>query len=718
MIRTRTARLSAGIVLGAVVAMTPLVAASGPASASAPGPNTPEQVASGINVAAMPGVTVFPGVPADTKETVSFVLREQHLRQLENEVQVGVTNYLSVSQFASIYGQTQDNISALTSYLASFGISSEVYADNVDVVTTGTAGEYNKALSITQNWYQVPKQSGQGGYGPIPAQRVHGNAGSPLLPYRLAKFVLAILGLTNYGPYASPAVHVKGGLASSGSSSSCPSYTPPGMPVLSDNYGCNLPQNYASNYGLDGLYARGADGSGQTLSIVTLAALDPGAPQYFWAQVAHINQTGTLTVDNVDGGPGTPSDASGSGETDLDVEQSGGVAPGANVIVYQAPNSDYGFADAFFSAASQNVASSVSTSWGESETALENSILAGQEAATYTQAFDEAFLEMAAQGQSGFDAAGDSGAYDAHGDIGTTNLSVDTPADSPYMTAGGGTTLPWTGTLTSPDGKVRVKVTVPAQRIWGWDYMWQPLATVLDVSLEKAAEGNVVGGGGGFSLLEPNPSYQDVWGVHSFNAVQYLTPIDYQTIVPGLVEPTAWSFDPTPDVTTGYGDGRAVPDVSADADPSTGYLLYEPSFTGLKEPVLQGGWGGTSFVAPQLNGSAAVIDSSLGHRVGLWNPTLYAAAGGYGSPFTPLQQTGTSNDNIYYTGNPGAVYNQGAGLGIPDLTELAGAFSNLFKQVSARRPPAHGRVAYAVIPLRGSFGTALPEEESDELYER
>ena len=41
---------------------------------------------------------------------------------------------------------------------------------------------------------------------------------------------------------------------------------------------------------------------------------------------------------------------------------------------------------------------------------------------------------------------------------------------------------------------------------------------------------------------------------------------------------------------------------------------------------MQGGSGGTSFVAPQLNGSTAVIDSVLGHRVGFWNPSIYAAA--------------------------------------------------------------------------------------------
>jgi kumamolisin len=678
MISSRAARLSAGMVLGVAALVAPLAVFAGPASASTtPGPNTPEHVASGVNVSSLPGVTVYPGVPADTPETVSFILDEQNLPSLKAQVQQGVKSYLSVSQFAGIYGQSQANISALTSYLASFGISTDVYADHVDVATTGTAGEYNKALSVTQNWYQVPQQPGRGGLGPIRAQRVHGNAQAPLLPYRLAKFVLAIFGLTNYGPFSSQAIHVNAGLATTGSSSTCPSYAPPGTPVISDNYACNLPQNFAANYGLDGLYQRGADGSGQTIAIVTLAALDPGpagypwAPQYFWANVAHIHQTGTLTVQNVDGGPGAPSDASGSGETDLDVEQSGGVAPGANVIVYQAPNTDPGFADAFFTAASQNTASTISTSWGESETYLLDLILAGQEAATYTAAFDEAFLEMAIQGQSGFDAAGDSGAYDASGDIGTTNLSVDTPADSPYLTSGGGTTLPWTGTFTGTTGTTAT-VTVPAQRTWGWDYVWQAMAQVTGVSLADAAESAVAGGGGGFSALEPTPSYQQgVPGTNSFHAVQYLTPTDYQTIVDGLVLPTAWAFNPTPSVTTGHGTGRNVPDVSTDADPFSGYLLYEPSFAGINEPVLQGGWGGTSFVAPQLNGSTAVIDSYLGHRVGLWNPSIYAAAGGPDSPFTQLDQASTGNDNIYYTGNPGEPFNQAVGLGYPNLTRLA-----------------------------------------------
>jgi subtilase family serine protease len=418
-------------------------------------------------------------------------------------------------------------------------------------------------------------------------------------------------------------------------------------------------------YNLDGLYAKGATGAGQTLGIVTLAAVDPQSPAYFWSNIANVDRTGSLTIDNIDGGPGAPSIASGTDETDLDIEQSGGVAPGANVIDYQAPNTDPGFIDAFFTAASANTASTVSTSWGESETLLTAAIQSGQEASTYAAAFDEAYLELAAQGQSAFDASGDAGAYGDSDQLGTTSLSIDSSSDSPYITAAGGTTLPWTGQLTGPDGSATV--TVPQQRIWGWDYLWQAVASTTGVSLATAAETNVAGSGGGFSKIETSPLYQQlVPAVHYFHAVPYLTPTDFTTIAPGLVEPEAWSFNPAPGVIAGFASGRATPDLATDADPETGYLVYGASFS---SPLQE--YGGTSFVAPQLNGSTAVIDSFLGHRVGFWNPAIYRAAAGANSPFTQLNQAGTSNDNIYYTGNPGAVYNQGVGLGIPDLTKLA-----------------------------------------------
>jgi kumamolisin len=666
MIRMRKPRLMAGILLGVGAVVAPLAGASGAAASSSTGPNTPTPVSAGISAADIPDITVFGNTPANTPVTVSFILKEQNIGSLEAQVDEGIphSNYLSVSEFAARYGQPTSNISALTSYLAGFGITTSVYADDLDVVATGTAGEFDQALTITEENVEVPQQRSIGGFGPVRAQKVYTNKQAPLLPYRLASFVTAILGLSNYGPYVSTAVKPASETKPQQSSSNAC------VAEFGLTNGCHLPSYFANTYDLSPLYAR-ADGAGQSIGIVTLAAVDPGSPEYFWTNISHTNRTGSLIVDNVDGGPGAPSAASGSVETDLDIEQSGALAPGANVIDYQAPNTDYGFVDAFFTAASQNVASGVSASWGLSETAIQYIIRTGQESAGYVQAFDESFLEMAAQGQSAFTSSADAGAYTASEDIGTTNLSADDPADSPYITACGATTLPGTSYLSGPDGNATATTT--AQRIWGWDYLWPAIAQVNTVPLATAAESTVVGSGGGYSVYEPEPFYQrEVSGTADFHAVEYLTPTDYTQIAPGLTEPLEWNFNPTPPVTSGVGSGgRVVPDLATDGDPQTGYLVYGTSIGGLGE------YGGTSFVDPQMNGSTAVIDSYVGHRVGFWNPTIYtAAAAGYHA-FTQLNTAGTSNDNIYYTGNPGQQYNQGIGLGLPDLTKIADLFGQV-----------------------------------------
>jgi kumamolisin len=641
--------------------MTSLVLASG--AVAAPGPNTPTAVSAGINATQIPGAQVFGHTPSTTPVTVSFILKMQNERSLSSAVEQGIpaTNYVSVAQFAAKYGQSASNVNALTSYLAGFGIKTNVYPDDLDVVATGTASDFNNALSVTEQQVTVPAQSGDAGFGPIHRrQTVYSNNQDPLLPYRLASFVTAILGLSNYSPYVSsiakPASQTQ---PQQGSSNTC-------VAEFGLTNGCHLPSDFAKMYNLDPLYSR-ANGRGQTIGIVTLAAVDPGAPQYFWTNIAHVKRTGTLTVDNIDGGPGAPSSASGTVETDLDIEQSGALAPGANVIDYQAPNTDPGFANAFFTAASQDLASGVSASWGESETVIEATVRSGTESPGYVRAFDEAFLELAAQGQSAFTSSADAGAYTASEDIGTTNLSADNPADSPYITAAGATSLPGTTYLSGPDGTATA--TNPNTRIWGWDYLWAGIAQVNGVSLAEAAEGTVVGSGGGFSTLEREPSYQyGVSGTNVFHAVEYLTPTAYQTVAPGLVEPTEWDFNPTPGVSFGGGSGRAVPDLATDGDPQTGYLVWSPSVGGLAE------YGGTSFVDPQLNGSTAVIDSVVGHRVGFWNPVIYSSAANLDNVFTQLNATGTNNDNIYYTGNPGDRYNEGVGLGEPNLAKLADVF--------------------------------------------
>jgi kumamolisin len=657
-LRGRAAGLFAAATIGSLLLLVAATAASG-ATSSKSGAAAAAKVAvpQGIGTAALNPATAFGPTPSSTPETVSFILKAQNLDQLENSVEAGMPGgYLSVGQFARQYGQPQYNIGALENYLSRYGIGSSAYPDGLDVTATGTAGQFDAALSVSQSQYAVPAVPARFGHPGRPGMNVHGTKESPLLPRQLAQFVLSILGLSNYPTFGSDAVQA------------------PGVTSSKVQEGNLTPADFAKQYDLNGLH--GATGAGTTIGIVTLASVDPAIPQYFWSNILHINTLpNRISLVNVDGGSGPVSNASGSDETTLDVEQSGGLAPKAKIVVYQAPNTDFGFVDAFFDAASQNVADTLSASWGESETVIQASVNIGIESPTYAITFDEAYLESAAQGQSAFVSAGDFGAYTAAEDLGTTNLSAGNPDSSPWITSAGGTTLPGTIPVNGPDGSATV--TIHAQRTWGWDWLWPEYALFGYPSEAAYAASLPIGGGGGFSVDEPTPQYQQlIPSAHSFSATEYLTPTDYQSLY-GLYLPTAWNFNPAPPVTTGYGTGRATPDVSTDADPYTGYELYYTFNDG--PAVLEDGWGGTSFVAPQLNGSTAVIDSALGHRVGFWNPAIYQFATQRNSPFSPLDSASANNDNLYYTGTPGHLYNVGSGLGTPDLAQLASDFAFGFR---------------------------------------
>lgn len=646
---------------GTACAMALVFAAAGPArSATSPRPGGRVAVSQGTDATALPGARVLGTTAASTAERVSFVLKVRQEQRLETSAETGMRGgYMSVAGFANSYGQPESSVTLLREYLAKYGIKSQAYADRLDVTATGTAAQFNRALGTEQKNYAVPAIPAAAGQRGVPAQRFHAASSAAKLPSSIAKYVLCVLGLSSYSPYTSNAVHAPQAAAGA---------TPRG--AVSVNH---TPKAFARSYGLDPLYAKGYTGAGQTIGIVTLASITPSAPYHFWRDIMHLTvPAGRLSVLNVDGGSGKPSLNAGSDETTLDVEQSGGLAPGAHIDLYQAPNTDPGFADAFYDVASRNVDESVSVSWGEAETYIAQQVAAHKETPAYLQAFDQAFLELDAQGQSSFDAAGDDGAYDNY--PGTTNLTVDNPADSPFITSSGGTTLPGKVTVSTLSGKVLGYAHIPAERAWGWDYTW-PFWKGFGFKSEAAfaeSEDGIGGGGGGFSVDEATPLYQQgTPGTHRYSAVQYLTPTGYKT-VHGVTFPTTWTFNAKPQVTTGTGTGRAVPDVSANADPLTGYLIYCPQFQG---SPLEGDWGGTSFVGPQFNGSTAVLDQYVGGRVGFWNPAVYQFASQIGSPFTPLSASGTNNDNLYYTGTPGLTYNVGTGLGVPDMSRLAADFA-------------------------------------------
>jgi kumamolisin len=665
------ARRRSGVVVTIGTAGSLLLLGAGSAVA-ATHPPSPARVSvpQGIGPAALKTAHVVGQASASTKETVSFVLKPRNLAALESNVSAGMPHgNLSVAKFARTYGRSTAAIKTLTTFLAKHHIKSSVHADHLDVTTTGTVGNYNAALGVTQKTFRLAPVPASGSRPGRAAVEFHGTTQPLTLPAGSAAIVESILGLTSYPAGFDQAVRT-------------PGFAHGAKPAATQT-GSLKPANFASRYGLSPLLKRGFKGQGVTIGIVTLASMHAADATHFWHTNLKIKtKANRLKLENVDGGAGPVSFNAGGGETTLDVEQSGALAPDANIIVYTAPNTDAGFLDAFATAASQNKAGAVSSSWGESEDIIASSIASGTESSTYASAFDEMFLEMAAQGQSSFIASGDSGAYDSSAEgncvfsttanscIPTTDLAVDNPGDSPWTTDAGGMTLAGTIPLTST-----IKVTIKARRAWGWDWLWPEWKNLGFPSELAFIEAGFAGGdGGGFSKIEKEPSYQSKWlNTRSYKDVKYLTPTT-PVSQNGVTLPTAWTLTPKPAVASGTGTGRAVPDVSADADPFTGYEEYFSKFPAADGGTLESGWGGTSFVAPQFAGATAVMDSFLHHRAGFWNPKIYRFAAQKNSPFDPVTTTGTANDNLFFTGMAGHRYNPAAGLGTPNFAKLAADF--------------------------------------------
>jgi subtilase family serine protease len=186
------------------------------------------------------------------------------------------------------------------------------------------------------------------------------------------------------------------------------------------------------------------------------------------------------------------------------------------------------------------------------------------------------------------------------------HLSVDLPAASPFVTAVGGTAL-FTG----------------ANNSYGSEAGW-----------EGPLEGS--GGGGGLSVLYQRPAWQT-----------------------------------GPGVANSYSNGkRQVPDVSADADPLTGYRIY---YSGDNHCSGNDCWtvvGGTSAAAPFWAGLIALANQQGHRKLGFLNPALYAIGaagangGGAGAPYHDI----TSGGNLYYQAISGWDYS--TGWGSPDAAVL------------------------------------------------
>jgi len=523
--------------------------------------------------------------------------------------------YLTPAEFAQRFGASSAAISAVRDSLLAHGLTPGVASANgLSIPVTATASSLEQGLSTTLERLALP------------GRRIAiVNRVAPSLDAAVAPLVQDVIGLDTLaspqpllvrrGALARPALAHAGAHVATGGPQPCSaaSAAAPGQSAYTAD-------QIASAYGFSGLYGAGDEGQGQTIALYELEPDDP-------ADIAAFQQCygthASISYVPVDGGAGS---GAGSGEAALDIEAVIGLAPKASILVYQAPNSDSngpgaGPYDNFSAIISQDRAQVISASWGQCESL---------EGAADARAEETLFEEAAAQGQTIVSASGDDGSEDCFtgSPLAGTGLAVDDPSSQPFVTGVGGTSLSSLGPR-------------PTETTWnnGDSFVGATLGTSPGA------------GGGGISSLWPMPAYQS-------NAPATLR---------------------LPLGSGGCGAGRCreVPDVSADADPDTGYEIYwngTGSVSG--QPTGWQGIGGTSAAAPMWAAVIAVANSSQachGSALGFVNPGLYAAAAtAYAADFNDVTTgnndfTGT-NGNQYPAG-PG--YDLATGLGSPNASSLA-----------------------------------------------
>jgi hypothetical protein len=494
-------------------------------------------------------------------------------------------HYLSAPQFDAAFGPTADQVTQVENSLRAVGLTpGQVSGDRLSIPVTGTAAQIQHAFGTTLDSYRL-----KGG------RVAYANTSAPQVQTGVAPLIQGVIGLDNLfqahsmsAPRAksdTAARAVKAALAAhpmSRAGAAAAAATPKCMDAF-NAWPLTFDTFFAPFYGISQLYSLGDFGANSKVAILEL---EPNLPSDITAFESCYGVSAPVSYLPVDGGvDGTGATGTGVGEAALDIEIVAALAPKSTIHVYQGPNSNQGFFDIFNQFATSNAEKTMSVSWGGCEADPGNT-------ASYMDQLETVFKKTAAQGQSILASSGDDGSTGCYIDGGSkdTRLSADFPASAPYVTAVGGTYIvewPNSGGL----GEV----------VWN------------ESNFKVNGTPDPLGAGGGaVSTHFCMPKYQ------------------YQTAIPGLANshlaPTSSCMSTTDPNKNPAGYHREIPDVSADADPTTGYgIFFDGSWIG--------GAGGTSASAPLWAAIAALTDASPYCRdfgsgsAGARPQVIYAAAG-------------------------------------------------------------------------------------------
>jgi subtilase family serine protease len=558
--------------------------------------------------------------------------------------------WLTPEQFASRFGMADADIAKVQSWLEQQGFSIDSVNRGKDTIRfSGNAGQVEAAFNTEMHTYALKTAKGvENHFAPSTALSV---------PSAMAGVVLGVRNLDDFRPRS----HLVTNKGKTGRPR--PAFT--GF----DSSLFFAPGDVAVEYDLNKEYHASYSGSGQTIAVIGQSEVELSDIENFQNAAGLAVKDPALTYVP---GSGTPAFSPGDWtESDIDLEWSGAIAPGASIsLIYVGSNQNYSAFDALDYAIDNKLANIISSSYGQCEAELTGETLASGSALEASLEAD--FQRAATQGQTILSAAGDDGATDCF--LGQTGvgfptqaeqqaLAVDYPGSSAYVTSVGGTEISqansdyllpgdgyWEASNNTTDIVTSVLQYIPEQA-WNED------------SANCGETDCLASGGGGASTIFSKPSYQTA-----------LTPADGHRDVPDIALNAAIN-------NPGY--------LFCTSDTSDWLQGQQASCnSGFRDAASEDPtWaGGTSFAAPIFAGMLALINQQQGYTTGQGpvNPTLYTLAGNSGTYATAFHDITTGNNSCpsgtdlcssAVTGFSAKTgYDQATGLGTVDLFNLATAW--------------------------------------------
>lgn len=533
---------------------------------------------------------------------------QQAARDVSTPGTAAYRHFLTPQQFRQQFAPAQADVTSVQQFLRDAGFSIvNTPSNNHFVAAEGTVAQAQSAFAVTLGEYAI---NGLTLRAPESAVSVPGS---------LAAIVQGVTGLDQSselmaptssqgnGPnqvHGAPGVGFRAGqpcsLWSGEKTVATPhasAYGTSSKPLASCGY---TPAQVRGLYGLDQV---AADGAGQTVAFVGADA-SPTLKQDVSRYSALHNLPAPNITEQVAPGvyrhPDTPKQIPGEfyGEETLDAEAIHTTAPGAPLLFVGSSNANQDFDASINHIVNNQLAHIISISYGFSGEDVPQGFI---------NSLNNTFIQAVATGIGVYVSSGDNG--DEVSTFGTP--AVDFYADSPNVTAVGGTSVSIKPVGTAaPTGLPYTAADDPASALnqpgWRRDFEvgWQtgrdvilPTGTdhmtgapyELDGTFKTALPGTFFGGGGGgVSKVFAEPGYQ------------------------------------TSAIGPAYG-GRVVPDISALADPNTGFLVGQTQTFSDGTYYDEYRIGGTSVSAPLTAGMAAVANQIAGSPLGFLNPRIYAA---------------------------------------------------------------------------------------------